>query len=354
MKRSAVEGAVVAIQEEKRQKEGAGSIVVTGKSSKMQVVRARTSDLEAPVMKLEGHKREILTMRFNPNGNYLASGGHDQELFVWNVYGNCQNLYRLKGHEKAVTELVWNESGTKLMSASADKTVAIWDTEKQVRLKKIKASREVVNCLSTSTKGDPLLAAGGDDATTRLWDTRAPKNSVQKYEGVFPVTGVAISHNNDQIFTADTSGIISVWESRKEDILFTLPGHTDIVTGIKISPDGSFLLSNSVDNTLRKWDVRAFVPGGDAARCVDVFQGHCHGDDVNLLRAAWHPSGDYVSCGSSAPPMHYIWNTSTKKAEYILPGHRAPINDVDFHPDGFIFGSCSTDRTIYLGELQES
>ena len=274
MKRTAAAGAVVAIQEDKRRKEGAGTVVVTGKSSKMQIVRARTSDLEAPVMKLEGHKQEVLTMRFNPNGNILASGGHDKELFVWNVYGNCQNLYRLKGHQQSVTELTWNTSGDKLISASADKTIAIWDIEKQIRLKNIKASREIINCVCSSIKGDPLIAAGGDDSTTRLWDTRIPKRHAQTYEGVYPVTGVAISNNNDIVYTADTSGIISAWESRKESILFTLPGHSELITGISISPDGNHLLSNSTDNTLRKWDVRAFVPGGDSARCSAIFQGH--------------------------------------------------------------------------------
>ena len=28
-----------------------------------------------------------------------------------------------------------------------------------------------------------------------------------------------------------------------------MPGHTDTVTGFKLSPDGSFLLSNAMDNT---------------------------------------------------------------------------------------------------------
>ena len=35
------------------------------------------------------------------------------------------------------------------------------------------------------------------------------------------------------------------------------------------------------------------------------------------------------------------------QVEYKLPGHQAAINDVAFHPDGAVFGSCSSDRTMY-------
>ena len=41
--------------------------------------------------------------------------------------------------------------------------------------------------------------------------------------------------------------------------VYSLAGHTDTVTGISLSPDGSYLLSNGMDNTARIWDVRPFV-----------------------------------------------------------------------------------------------
>ena len=40
-----------------------------------------------------------------------------------------------------------------------------------------------------------------------------------------------------------------------------MSGHSDTVTGLSLSPDGTLLLSNAMDNTLRIWDTRAFVEG---------------------------------------------------------------------------------------------
>ena len=44
-------------------------------------------------------------------------------------------------------------------------------------------------------------------------------------------------------------------------MLFTMPGHVDTITGLSLSKDGKYILSNAMDNTVRAWDVRPFVSG---------------------------------------------------------------------------------------------
>lgn len=45
---------------------------------------------------------------------------------------------------------------------------------------------------------------------------------------------------------------------------------------------------------------------------------------------------------------------ATCEVEYALPGHKGSVNEVVFHPKEPIVGSCSNDRTIFLGELASS
>ena len=40
----------------------------------------RTSGLQAPVMELSGHSGEVFAARFNPEGNYIASGSMDRTI----------------------------------------------------------------------------------------------------------------------------------------------------------------------------------------------------------------------------------------------------------------------------------
>lgn len=66
---------------------------------------------------------------------------------------------------------------------------------------------------------------------------------------------------------------LQVWDLRKNGLLYRMRGHNDTVTGLSLSPDGSYVLSNAMDNTVRIWDVRPFAP---QERCVKIFQGHQH------------------------------------------------------------------------------
>ena len=58
---------------------------------------------------------------------------------------------------------------------------------------------------------------------------------------------------------------ISRWDVKSDSGTpdLVLEGHTDTITGLSISPDGNFVLSNSMDSSLRKWDVRPFASTAD-------------------------------------------------------------------------------------------
>jgi hypothetical protein len=82
-----------------------------------------------------------------------------------------------------------------------------------------------------------------------------------------------------------------VWDLRKEEVVMSLKGHSDTVTGMRLSPDGTHLLSNSMDNTLRIWDMRPYAP---EQRCTKVLTGHQHTFEKNLLKCDWSPNGKKV------------------------------------------------------------
>ena len=118
--------------------------------------------------------------------------------------------------------------------------------------------------------------------------------------------------------------------------------------GISVSPDGTHLLSNSADNTLRAWDIRPYVVG--AERCVRVFQGHAHNFEKLMLRCDWSSDGARVSAGS-ADRFVYVWDFATRRMLYKLPGHAGAVSQVAFHPDEPVIASCSQDAKIYVGEI---
>mmetsp|Transcript_19580 Transcript_19580/g.30672 ORF Transcript_19580/g.30672 Transcript_19580/m.30672 type:complete len:338 (-) Transcript_19580:138-1151(-) len=308
---------------------------------------ARTSGLLAPIMILEGHGGEILTTRFDPTGRLCASAGHDKDIFLWEVYGECANYGLLKGHKQAVLQLHWTFDSTQIWSCSADKTVNLWDAETGKRIKKYTGHSSFVNSIAATRKGTSLAVSGSDDGMIMVWDQRV-RNPIHTLTDRFQVTAVEFSEDGQKVYSGGLDNEIKVWDLGQEDVDMSMMGHTDTITGLRLSPDGNLLLSNSMDNTLRIWDTRPFVEG---SRCRLIMGGHMHNFEKNLLRCSWSGDASMV-CAGSADKMVYVWEAKHGKVKYKLPGHTGCVNDVDFHPVEPILASASSDHKIYFGEVE--
>ncbi|GLI62903.1 WD-repeat protein 57 [Volvox africanus] len=311
--------------------------------------KERTSLLAASNIQLSGHAGELLSIRFSPDGQCLASASFDKDILCWRVYDNNENYMAIKGHRSAVLEVHWFTDGEALLSCAADKTTRCWDAESGLQIKKLCEHNAIVNSCCPLRRGPKMFVTGADDATVKVWDMRMKKSVYTMRDG-FPVCAVAFADAGDQVFSGGVDNVIKVWDLRRgssSSPTLLLKGHGDTVTGLRLSPDGSHLLSNSMDNTLREWDVRPFAPQN---RCTKVFTGHMHNFEKNLLRCDYSPDGSRVACGS-ADRMVYIWDTNTRKVLYVLPGHTGSVNEVIFHPKEPIIASASSDKNIFLGEL---
>jgi len=306
----------------------------------------RTSTMQSPIMVLTGHGGEVLSFQFDPSGKFCASAGHDKDIFLWEVHGECENYGLLHGHKQAVLQLAWSFDSSNIWSCSADKSVMFWDAEVCKRVKNFKGHSSFVNCMATTRKGQNMGVSGSDDGDIKLLDPRV-RSAVQTLPESYQVTAVEFSADGSQVFAGGLENEIKIWDLRKEEVSLTLKGHTDTLTGLRLAPDGNLLLSNSMDNTLRIWDTRAFVEG---QRCRVVMGGHMHNFEKNLLRCSWAPDGSKVAA-ASADKMVYIWQADTGKVVYKLPGHKGSVNAVDFHPLEPIIGSASSDKKVFLGEI---
>merc|ERR1712228_1123572 len=195
-----------------------------------------------------------------------------------------------------------------------------------------------------------ILASGSDDNNARLWDVRV-RTCQRTLRHPFPVTAVTLGHGGHELYTGCLDGKVRVFDLRRPDAMrMSLTGHQDLITGISLSGDGNFLLSNAMDNTLRCWDVKPYAAG---ERCVKVFLGAQHNYEKGLLKCNWSKGDVQVGAGSS-DNFVYVWDAHTRRILYKLPGHSGSINEVHFHPTQPIISSCGNDKQIFLGEIRAS
>lgn len=168
-------------------------------------------------------------------------------LVLWNTYGECKNYAAISGHKGAILDLHFSFDGETMFTCSTDKSIIMWDNRTGARLKKLKGHSSIVNSIHPSRRSQ-LLCSASDDCTIKLWDTRK-RNLAASFHDKYQFTAITFNDSSDQIIVSGIENALKVYDLRKNDILFTMQGHFDTVTGLSLSPDGSYVLSNSMDNS---------------------------------------------------------------------------------------------------------
>ena len=87
------------------------------------------------MLTLTGHSSGVRSVAYSPDGRYLASGGDDGAIKIWEVATGTE-LRTLTDHSEVVRSLAYSPDGRYLASGSQDKTTKIWEvaTGKELRI----------------------------------------------------------------------------------------------------------------------------------------------------------------------------------------------------------------------------
>ncbi|HEY2466576.1 MAG TPA: TIR domain-containing protein [Terracidiphilus sp.] len=277
----------------------------------------------------------VLGLAFNRDGSRLAMAGQDGTTRLWDTISR-RELRRLNGHIGHVWSVVFSPDGTQLATAGADGTARVWDVASGQELHRMKVGHaDVLYSVAFSPDGK-LLAAGGEDGSTRIW-LLASGNQLHELVDEGPVHSVTFSPDGKNLATVTISTTtVKIWDVISGREVRTFGDHASSVFAVAYSPDGSKLVTASIDKTARLWDPAT-------GKRLFVFRGH-----TGLITcAAFSNDGDQIVTGAEDGTAR-VWSVNVPSERPPLVGHTAGVNDVAFSPDGNRIATASDDNTARI------
>ena len=102
----------------------------------------------------------------------------------------------------------------------------------------------------------------------------------------------------------------------------TLKGHTDTISSISFSKDGTLVATGGMDGCVKVWN-----PADGS--CIQSLEGP--GEAIEWVR--WHPRGNVILAGS-ADFTAWMWLAATGACMQVFTGHAGPVTCGGFTADG--------------------
>ncbi len=204
---------------------------------------------------------QVLAARFDPSGKWLAAGGYDGRVRLWELTTDERNeLPALTGHSGWVQAIAFSRNGQRLYTADSWGQLCAWDFH----------------------DGAPQLAWSLDEAHAG-W-----------------LRDLDVSADGSRLVTCGRDRVVRVWSAADGAPLHELRGHAHDVYSVRFHPTQSFVVSGDERGIVKLWN----VTDGIVAREFDasvLYLEHRLQDVGGVRTLAFDKLGNTLAVGGTIP-----------------------------------------------------
>ena len=290
----------------------------------------------------EGETVPVLNVVHNPAGDTFATGGADGTVRLWDAETG-DPLRTIDAHEGPVNEIAFSPDGDSVLSGGQDARLYLWDAETGEQIREFEGHVGFIFSVDFSGDGNRVISSTGDDPndsqnidrTGRVYDVESGELLAElREEGTGWLRAATLDTTGERAAIASydptaLGGTIRVWNVDDESVERLLTGHTDVITTLDFSPDGSAVVSGSWDQTVRRWSTET----GAQLQRFDT-----HND--RLTDVVFSPDGRYIVSasgrqgGTASDNRALLIATQPQNSIHELRGHDNWLWSVTYSPDG--------------------
>mmetsp|Transcript_585 Transcript_585/g.625 ORF Transcript_585/g.625 Transcript_585/m.625 type:complete len:262 (+) Transcript_585:1524-2309(+) len=189
---------------------------------------------------LKDAKEWIECMSYSPDGDKLAVGSHDNNIYIYLTNQQYQKQVALRGHNSFITSLDW--------SASSEPSY-------------IRSNCGAYELLFFNVDNKRQDASGASNTTEYVWQTSTVKFGYH-VQGIFPagcdgshINAVDMSDDQATIATGDDFGLVNIYRNPclEQAQARSFRGHSEHVTNVKFVNDQFMISVGGQDQTIIQW-----------------------------------------------------------------------------------------------------
>lgn len=271
------------------------------------------------------HKMNIHSIRWNPEGNMLASGGKDKAMHLHRVAESelvFEQRYSSNGHTNDIDQLCWNpENPNLLATASIDRHVKIWDVRFTEPVASIKLKSENMT-VSWSSIGSTIAVADKADLVSFI-DTKSGFKIFKDQKFQFEVGEITWNKENDLFFVTSGDGKVYVLSYPDLQPQLVIDAFASPCVCIRFDATGKYFALGSNDAIASIWD-------SENLACIQAIDR----PDWPIKTVSFSYDSKYLASGSEDS---FIDIADIHTGEQVTAiDVNSPTLTLDFHPKEYI------------------
>ncbi|KAB7494482.1 Actin-interacting protein 1 [Armadillidium nasatum] len=242
----------------------------------------------APSKVVKGHNKPITRMELSPDKSTIYTSGMDGTVTVWNRETGENDRIEGTGHGNQVTAIVIKDDN--VYTTGIDDTVKVSLVKNNKKVGSFPISYEG-QCISVSTSEPPLVAIGGNDNKTYVYELVGNSlNEVKSLDHRGVVTDVVFSPDGNYLAACDTDRKVIIYciPSYEKHNKIEWGFHNARINCLAWSPDSQLVASGALDTMIIVWSMK------EVNKHIIIKNSHPQSQVKSL---AWIDNEHFISAG---------------------------------------------------------